>query len=75
MWRQTTRESTAQLVKEVTLSCGQSLRCRGFRDDTSLEDGFQNMKSLTSHAKQGGWTLKSTREPAKDPKQVSNIIF
>lgn len=41
-------------------------RCRVFRDDTRLEVRFQNMKSLTSHAKQWVWTLESTAEPVRE---------
>lgn len=37
-----------------------------FRDDTRLEVGFQNVKSLTSHAKQWVWTLERTGEPVRE---------
>ena len=37
-----------------------------FRDDTRLEVEFQNMRSLTSHAKQEVWTLRSTGELVKE---------
>lgn len=66
MWRPTTRESAAQLVKIVISSGVQSSRCRVFRDDTRLEVGFQNVKSLTSHAKQWVWTLERTGEPVRE---------
>lgn len=70
--RKTVRVETNNKRKHSTTSENshlfvvQSSRCRVFRDDTGLEVGFQNMKSLTSHAKQGVWTLKSIGEPVRE---------